>query len=210
MKKIVILGGGDLAQKTVEIIRRDKLFKIIGFYNNVRTFKDIKFLGTFSKFYSQKRKPKKTSFVLALGGRPELLTLRKKIINILVKKKINTPKVLSKLATIHKKAKIEDGAIIFDNVTIDYKSSIGSFAIVNIGTIVCHDSFIGKNTILSPKTLVLGRCILRGDIFIGSGSIINPKIVIEKNVIIGSMSNVLKNIKKKGTYLGNPSRKLID
>ena len=32
MKKIVILGGGDLAQKTVEIIRRDKLFKIIGFY----------------------------------------------------------------------------------------------------------------------------------------------------------------------------------
>jgi sugar O-acyltransferase (sialic acid O-acetyltransferase NeuD family) len=210
MKKIVILGGGDLAQKTVEIIRRDKLFKIIGFYNNVRTFKDIKFLGTFSKFYSQKGKAKKTSFVLALGGRPELLTLRKKIINILVKKKINTPKVLSKLATIHKKAKIEDGAIIFDNVTIDYKSSIGSFAIVNIGTIVCHDSFIGKNTILSPKTLVLGRCILRGDIFIGSGSIINPKIVIEKNVIIGSMSNVLKNIKKKGTYLGNPSRKLID
>ena len=41
MKKIIILGGGDLAKKTIELINRDKLFKIIGYYNNQRSIKDI-------------------------------------------------------------------------------------------------------------------------------------------------------------------------
>ena len=39
MKKIIILGGGDLAIKTIEIINRDKLFKIIGYYNNQHSLK---------------------------------------------------------------------------------------------------------------------------------------------------------------------------
>ena len=45
MKKIIILGGGDLAIKTIEIINRDKLFKIIGYYNNRHSLRNIKFLG---------------------------------------------------------------------------------------------------------------------------------------------------------------------
>ena len=54
MKKIIILGGGDLAIKTIEIINRDKLFKIIGYYNNQHSLKNIKFLGNFSKLAKQK------------------------------------------------------------------------------------------------------------------------------------------------------------
>ena len=53
MKKIIILGGGDLAIKTIEIINRDKLFKIIGYYNNQHSIKNIKFLGIFQN-YKQK------------------------------------------------------------------------------------------------------------------------------------------------------------
>jgi len=36
MKKIIILDGGDLASKTVEIIKRDKLFEILGYVNDAK------------------------------------------------------------------------------------------------------------------------------------------------------------------------------
>ena len=87
---------------------------------------------------------------------------------------------------------------------------IGGFSVINIGSTICHHSAIGKNVIICPKVLVSGKCKLKDNIFVGNGTIINPKIEIENNVIIGSMSNVLKNISKKGVYFGNPVKKLIN
>ena len=88
MKKIIILGGGDLAIKTIEIINRDKLFKIIGYYNNQHSLKNIKFLGNFSKLAKQKNFTNNINYTLALGGRPELMNVREKIIKIIKEKKI--------------------------------------------------------------------------------------------------------------------------
>tara|TARA_Y100001958_G_C21235409_1_gene561703 strand:+ start:2124 stop:2753 length:630 start_codon:yes stop_codon:yes gene_type:complete len=208
MKKIIILGGGDLAEKTIEIINRDKLFKIEGYYNNQRSLKGIKFLGNFSKFAKQKNFTNNINYSLALGGRPELINLREKIIKIIKEKKLKTPKIISKKSSIHKRALIERGSIVFDNVLIDFDVKIDQFSIINIGSVVCHHSIIGENIILSPRSLICGRCNLEKNIFIGSGSIINPKVKIKKNIITGSMTNVLKDLYKSGTYVGNPSKRI--
>ncbi len=208
MKKIIILGGGDLAKKTIEIINRDKLFKIVGYYNNQRSFKDLKFLGNFSKFAKKKNITNNINYSLALGGRPELMNIREKIIKIIKVKKLKTPKIISKKSSIHKRALIERGSIVFDNVLIDFDVKIDQFSIINIGSVVCHHSVIGENTILSPRSLICGRCNLEKNIFIGSGSVINPKVKIKKNITTGSMTNVLKNIYKSGTYVGNPSKRI--
>jgi len=207
MKKIIILGGGDLANKTAELIKRDRLYQIVGYYNDLRSLNNIKYLGKFSKFYKNNNS-RIENFVLAVGGRPELLSVRSRLIKIINKKKHKTPKIISKTAKIHKKAKVGNGCIIFDNAFIDFDVKIDSFSIINIGSIVCHHSAIGKNVVLSPKVLVTGRCKLEGNIFVGSGSIINPKVIIKNNVVIGSMSNVIKNISKKGLYFGNPVKKI--
>ena len=164
-------------------------------------------MGEFSKFYKNNNFKKK-NFVLAIGGRPELLSLRSELIKIIKKKKHKTPKIISKIAKIHYNAKISDGSIVFDNAFIDFEVMIGGFSVINIGSTICHHSAIGKNVIICPKVLVSGKCKLKDNIFVGNGTIINPKIEIENNVIIGSMSNVLKNISKKGVYFGNPVKKV--
>ena len=211
MEKIIILGGGDLANKVVEIIKRDKLYQIVGYYNNhknlSKSLNHIKYLGRFSKFYKNNNF-RKENFVLAIGGRPELLSVRSALIKIIKRKKHKTPKIISKMAKIHKKAKIGDGSIVFDNVFIDFEAMISDFSIINIGSTICHHSAIGKNVIICPRVLVAGRCKLKDNIFVGSGTIINPKVEIGNNVIIGSMSNVFKNISKKGRYFGNPVKEV--
>ena len=115
MKKIIILGGGDLARKTIELIKKEKNYKIVGYYNVNQSLIDYKYLGTFSNFYTEKYSLKKISFVLAFGGAPEFLLLRKKIISTLIKKKVNTPNILSKFAKINSNVKIGYGIVAFDN-----------------------------------------------------------------------------------------------
>tara|TARA_Y100000294_G_C8525157_1_gene324593 strand:- start:445 stop:1080 length:636 start_codon:yes stop_codon:yes gene_type:complete len=207
-EKIVILGGGDTARKTIDIIKRDKLFNIVGYYNIKNTLKKIKFLGNFSKFYKENFDSEKVNFVPALGGRADLLKVRTNFIKVIIKKKLKTPKIISRRASIHKRAKIEKGTIIFDNVFVDLEVKIGAFSFINIGSTICHDAILGKNVIISPKTLIDGRCILKDNIFVGSNVVINPKVKVAENVIIGSQSNVLRDIKKKGLYFGNPVKKI--
>ena len=101
MKKIIIIGGGDLCHKIVRLIQRDNIFDIIG-YVDVKdrgTIFNAKYLGNDGVIEKFNKKVKKLCVALAFGGNMQYFPKRKIIINKILKIGVDTPPIISKLAS---------------------------------------------------------------------------------------------------------------
>ncbi len=75
------------------------------------------------------------------------------------------------------------------------------------------DDYSGKNPrgIFAKnklKNYVRGKVKIGAKTIIGSGSVVLHNVTIEKDIIIGALSLVNRNIKKKGVYCGIPIKKI--
>ena len=210
MKKIIIIGGGDLCHKIVRLIQRDNIFDIIG-YVDVKdrgTIFNAKYLGNDGVIEKFNKKVKKLCVALAFGGNMQYFPKRKIIINKILKIGVDTPPIISKLASFERYSTIGKGSIIFQGAYVEYSVNIGDFSIINTNSTICHDVNIDANVIVSPKSVLLGRSAIGENSFIGGNVTLGPGVVIGHDCVIGSGSNVVKDCNKKGTYIGNPAKKI--
>lgn len=116
--------------------------------------------------------------------------------------------IVSKNAYIGRNVSINQGVFISNMAHIGVNSDIGFNTIINTATIIDHDVIIGKNCHIAPNSTICGRVKIGNNVFVGAGSIIIDKINICDDVIIGAGAVVIKDINEKGTYVGNPLRKV--
>lgn len=106
--------------------------------------------------------------------------------------------------------------IIEENVTVRPGVSIGAGTTVKVGAILGTGTQIGEDCFIGPGAMTLHMTpeknsvppIIRDRVFIGGGAIVCPGTVLNNDVIIGAGSVVLAGIYSKGTYVGNPARKV--
>ena len=115
------------------------------------------------------------------------------------------PVIKSPLAYISKHARVEEGSMIMHDALIDADAHVGRNCIVNISTLIAHGAKLEDHCHVSANC-VLGDCQIGSGTFIGCNCYINNGVTIMKNSVIGSCSNVLKPLLKKGIYAGNPVR----
>ena len=108
-------------------------------------------------------------------------------------------------AIIGKFTSIGEGSIICPNTIISTNCKVGKCVIINIGSNIGHDCEINNFCSIMANVDIGGNSVLGEGIFIGSGSTIIPQRKIVDGVKIGAGSVVVRNIKKLGTYFGNPS-----
>ena len=101
------------------------------------------------------------------------------------------------------------GIIISPYCVISNNSKIADHVSINLGSTIGHDTEIGKYSVISSQCDITGGVVLSECVFLGSKVTIAPKRKISSNVKIGLGSVVIKSIKKKGTYIGNPAKKII-
>lgn len=125
-----------------------------------------------------------------------------------LKKYSNAETIVSKTAQIGKEVILDKGVFVAHQAHIGVGSKIGEGTIINSSALVDHEVQIGKNCHIAPNTTICGRCSIGDNVFFGAGATVIDKIKITDNVIIGAGSVVVKNINDKGTYVGNPARKI--
>lgn len=115
---------------------------------------------------------------------------------------------------IHTFSYIESNSImgcsnqVFARAYINSEVKIGDNNIINSGAILEHEVTIGSHNHISVGAIVCGRVKIGSNCFIGAGAVIIDKLSICNNVTIGANSVVIHNINEKGTYVGNPARKV--
>lgn len=117
--------------------------------------------------------------------------------------------IIASTAHVSKHAEIGDGSVILHHATINAGAKIGHSCIINTAANIEHDVTVGDFCHISTGAMVNGDCKIGKSCFIGSGAVVNNGISIADECIVGSGSVVLSNIKKSGTYIGMPVRKLL-
>lgn len=120
----------------------------------------------------------------------------------------NLASVISKNAYIGKDATIGKGVFVAHRAHIGVLSTVGDFSIINTGALIDHECSIAKASFIGPNATLCGNVKIDENVFIGAGTTIKDNIYINSDIVVGAGSCVVKNLEKRGTYIGCPARLL--
>lgn len=111
-------------------------------------------------------------------------------------------------STVSAQASVGVGSAVMAGAVINPGAVIGKGAIINTCSSVDHDCRIGDFAHVSVGAHLAGTVSVGERCFVGAGAIVINNISICKDCIIGAGSTVISDIKKEGTYVGSPVRKI--
>ena len=195
MKKIYLFGGGGHALSCIDVIERQKKFKILGIIDEkLESKQKILNYSIIKKSSLFKKKNNSNNYGLVAVGQIRTPKVRIKIFNELIKNSLLPATIISPLSSISKNAKIGEGTIVMHGCVINSKARIGKNCIINSGCIIEHEVEIGDHSHISTGTIINGRTKIGKQSFVGSGSILIQGISIGDGCVIGAGSLVKKNI----------------
>lgn len=120
----------------------------------------------------------------------------------------NLVSVVSKNAYIGKDVKIGKGVFVAHNVHIGVLSTVDDYSIINTGALIDHECSIAKASFIGPNATLCGKVVIGENSFIGAGTTIKDNICVNSDIVVGAGSCVVRNLDKRGTYIGCPARLL--
>lgn len=110
-------------------------------------------------------------------------------------------------AVISKDVNIGTGSVVMAGTVINGGTVIGSGVIVNTSSSIDHDCIVGNYCHVAVGSHLCGTVKVGNCTWIGAGAVVNNNLNICGNCIIGSGAVVVKDIKRKGNYIGVPARR---
>ena len=192
MKYIYLFGAGGHALSCIDVIEKEKKYKIIGLFDNKFSQKD-KVLNypildqkkISNKDYKNKR------YGLVCVGQIKTSKIRERIFNELLKQGFEPATAISPFSSVSNESKIGKGTIVMHGSIINPKAKIGKNCIINTGCIIEHEVVIEDHCHISTGAILNGGVLVKAGSFIGSGSIIIQNKTIGKNSII-PMGSIIK------------------
>ncbi len=206
MKKIGLIGYGDLSKQLINLIATSPLKELTN--KEIIIFDDLAYqkkeensfpLHGYKNFYKRD-----ISWIVCLGYKH--LHLKHKIISELLEKGEYLPSLIHPSSFIDASAKIGSGTYIYPGCLVDMNVTIGNGVLLNIGIIISHDSIVGDCSYLSPGTTLSGKVKVGKSTFLGTRSSVSNSVDIGDNCIIGIGSCVTHGVTKGSHAIGNPLR----
>ncbi len=192
-KKILLFGAGGHANSCIDVIQKTNQFEIVGLIGKKaeigNEINGLKVLGTEDDASIFFKKGVKNALI-TLGSHKHL-NVRKKIFNLLKKKKFIFPKIISPLAYVSRLSQIAEGTIVMHGAIVNSNSEIGSNCIINSKSLIEHDCEIKNNVHISTGSILNGSVKVGSNSFIGSGSVIKNGLIIKSGSFI-KMGSILK------------------
>lgn len=205
VKKIYFLGYSGHAYVAMDVAIANG-FKILGYFDKCQAEKNpfnIEYCG-FENDEGFKRMVKDGYVFPAVGSNE----IRKKLYQKLTADDIEQMVLIHPFAHVSSSAIIGKSTLINPNASINSLVEIGNCCIVNTGAILEHESRIGDFSHIAPGAVLTGNVNIGQRCFIGANAVIKQGLSIADDVIIGAGAVVVKDITKKGTWVGNPAKLL--
>jgi sugar O-acyltransferase (sialic acid O-acetyltransferase NeuD family) len=208
-KKLILIGGGGHCKACIDVIEQSGNFEISGILDQ-ESLIGQSVLG-YPILGSDTNIPKYIELgycFLITVGQIKSAEIRENIFKYLGDCKADMATIVSPLAYVSKYAEVGQGTIVMHNVIINAGARIGRNGILNTGCNIEHDALIGDHVHVSTLAAINGNCEVGDGVFIGSNATISSQVKILKNTIIGAGTVVVRDIKEKGIYAGNPAKKI--
>jgi len=207
MKKLAIIGSGDLGQLIAYHAATANLYTIAGFFDDFKSPGDQAhghpILGGKEDILPQFNQGDFDVLMVAIGYKH--FTFRKTIFERF-KGKIPYATLIHPSSYVDPSATVGEGTFILPGCTLDMNVTIGDNVLLNTAVSIAHDSAVGNHSFLSPNVCLAGFVKIGNSCNIGINSTIIDSISIVEEAQTGGGTVVIKNIDKPGLYVGNPAR----
>ena len=211
MKKIAIIGAGDLGQHIAHYINNSQDYQLVGFFDDFQekgiNKAGLKVLGKTTDIEIVYKKGEFDEVLVGIGY--NYMTFRKEVFDKL-SGTIPFATYIHPASYIDQSAEIGEGSFILPGCVIDKKVHIGKNVFLNIHSAIAHDSIIGSNSILAPSVAIAGFSEVGESCFLGISTTISDHITICNHVKTGAGTTIIDHIHESGLYICTPSRKIKD
>lgn len=203
MKKLIILGAGGHGKVCANIAKDMRKWDEIVFlddrFSEITKVLDFGVIGNFDNL----EKFKEYEFFVAIGNNK----VRADYINKLENLNLSLVTLIHPSAYVSEFSEIGVGTSIHQFSVINTDSIIGRGCIINTSSVVEHENIIGDFVHLSPNVSLGGQVVVKNFTWIGIGSTIINNVSVGSNIIVGSHSLLLGDLKISGVYYGHPIKR---
>ena len=135
--------------------------------------------------------------------------------NAAIRKKIQEMIPAEKLVTlIHPDAVIAEdvvigaGTVVMAGAVVNPGVQIGNGCIINTCSSVDHDCTVGDYVHIAVGSHLCGTVSVGNGTWIGAGATVSNNVAICSECMIGAGAVIVNDIKKRGTYVGVPARRI--
>lgn len=205
---ILIFGAGGHSKVLVDIIKKEKKYKIAGFIDSNYTVGhkvlDYEVLGSENDLNEIIKKKNIYGGVIGIGDNYKRCNVEKKI-NKLSKNFIFV-NCIHPSSNIAYDVKLGVGNVIMAGATINTSSEIKNHAIFNTNCSIDHDNEIESFSSIAPNAVTGGNVSVGEFSVIGIGATVKHNISIGHNCIIGASSYINSDTKPNSVYFGIPGK----
>lgn len=199
MKKLAIVGASGHGKAVADIARRNG-YKEIVFLDDDKSIHECggyKVVGS-----SSEAKTMDAHIIIGIGS----ADCRRKIQKSIPEEKLVT--LLHPYAVVADDVVIGVGTVVMAGAVINPGTHIGKGCIINTCSSVDHDCTVGDFVHVAVGSHLCGTVNVGDGTWVGAGAIVSNNVSICSNCMIGAGAVVIKDIKRTGTYVGVPVRRI--
>ena len=209
MKKVVIFGTGELAQR-IFFYLKDSDDQVIAFCANKSKIDKEKLLGLPVIAFENIKEtfpPTEFSMFIALAY-SEMNKKRTKFFNEAKNKGYELYSFVHPSTKIWDEFEMGENCFILANNVIQPFVKIGNNVLIGSNNLISHNTTIGDNCFITSNVTMGGHITMGKNCFVGLSATINQRIRIGDECIIGAGTIISKDINDKEVYAENSSKKL--
>ena len=209
MKKVVIFGTGELAQR-IFFYLKDSDDQVIAFCANKSKIDKEELLGLPVIAFENIKEtfpPTEFSMFIALAY-SEMNKKRTKFFNEAKNKGYELYSFVHPSTKIWDEFEMGENCFILANNVIQPFVKIGNNVLIGSNNLISHNTIIGDNCFITSNVTMGGHITMGKNCFVGLSATINQRIKIGNECIIGAGTIISKDINDKEVYAENSSKKL--
>lgn len=205
--KLAIIGSGDLGQQIAHLAVNYCQYEFIGFYDDFKEkgtkINDSLCLGKIDDILEHFKKKLFDEIIIAVGYKHLEF---KKMLYTKLADKVPFATIIHPSVIKDRTSQIGRGSVIYAGCIIDQYAKVEENVLLNLGCCVSHDTVVGAHSFLSPKVCLAGFVKIGEMNMIGINTTIIDNITTVEQVQTGGGTVVVKNINRRGLFVGNPAR----
>ena len=209
MKKVVIFGTGELAQR-IFFYLKDSDDQVIAFCANKSKIDKEELLGLPVIAFENIKEtfpPTEFSMFIALAY-SEMNKKRAKFFNEAKNKGYELYSFVHPSTKIWDEFEMGENCFILANNVIQPFVKIGNNVLIGSNNLISHNTTIGDNCFITSNVTMGGHITMGKNCFVGLSATINQRIKIGDECIIGAGTIITKDVNDKEVYAENSSKKL--
>ncbi len=209
MKRLAIIGSGDLAQRISHYAISEKKFELAGYFDDFEAADTRVGLGTVLGRTDQVCEYYERALFdeILIGVGYKHFDFRQEIFEKL-KGRIPLARITHSSAYVDETCKLGEGVVILPGCVLDRNVKVEDNVLISVGCVIAHESTIGAHCYLSCGTKMAGFVMIGECCFLGIGSTISDHIKLCDHCKAGAGAVVIRDTVEPVYYVGVPARPL--